>query len=68
MVYSVQDWVDDLDSLGALAGKNELRAHLECVPPGVDPELLAFVQSCLHWPPKYYMPSRLAAEFMALID
>lgn len=40
---TIQDWMDDLDAMGAEATADDLMAHLVCRPEGVDSDLVSMV-------------------------
>lgn len=69
---NLQDWLDDLDALGALASRQDLTSHLMQAPAGVDPLLIEMIEDAIAgqtvWPPEGYRPGANARTLIRQIE
>lgn len=69
---NLQDWLDDLDFMGALASRQELISHLMQAPADVDPKLIEMIEDTIAgltvWPPEGYRPGAHAQETIRQIE
>ena len=69
---NLQDWLDDLDALGALASRQDLTNHLMQAPAGVDLKLIEMIEDAIAgltvWPPEGYRPGARAQTLIRQIE